>query len=54
MRMFEFQLQFAWKIFKGSIDNMYALVKVLAWCQAGAKPLPEPILTQFTDTYMWL
>ena len=37
---------------KGSIDNSHALVKVMAWCQTGAKPLPEPILTQFTDTYM--
>ena len=54
MRMFEFQLQFAWNFFKGSIDNIYALVKVMAWCQAGAKLLPEPILTQFTDTYMRL
>ena len=37
---------------KGSIDNSHALVKVMAWCQTGAKPLKEPILTQFNDTNM--
>ena len=39
-------------VLKGPIDNKSALVQVMAWCQAGDKPLPEPILTQFIDTYM--
>ena len=37
---------------KGPIDNKAVLVQVMAWHQAGNKPLPEPMLTQFTDTYM--
>ena len=34
------------------IDNKPALVQVMVWRQTGAKPLPEPMLTQFTDAYM--
>ena len=34
------------------IDNKSALAQVMAWCQTGVKPLPEPMLTQFTDAYM--
>ena len=37
---------------KGSIDNKSALVQVMAGCRAGGKPLPEPVLTHFTDAYM--
>ena len=37
---------------EGLIDNMAALVQILAWCWSGDKPLPEPMLTQFTDAYM--
>ena len=37
---------------KGPIDNRPALVQVRAWRWSGDKPLPEPILTQFTDAYM--
>ena len=29
-----------------------ALVQVMAWRRTGVKPLPEPMLTQFTDAYM--
>ena len=38
---------------KGPIDNKSALVQVMAWRRTGDKPLPEPMLTQFTDAYMW-
>ena len=34
------------------IDNEPALVQVLAWRLFGAKPLPELMMTQFTDVYM--
>ena len=34
---------------KGPIDNKSVLVQVIAWCRRGEKPLPEPMLTQFTD-----
>ena len=37
---------------KGQIDNDSAFVQVMTWCQFGDKPLSEPMLTEFTDTYM--
>ena len=37
---------------KGPIDNKSALVQVMAWRRTGDKPLPEPMLTHFTDAYM--
>ena len=37
---------------KGTIDNKSALVQVMDWRRTGDKPLPEPMMTQFTDTYM--
>ena len=37
---------------RGPIDYKWALVQVIACCLFGVKPLPEPMLTQFTDTSM--
>ena len=37
---------------EGSIDNKAALVQVMPWHQTGDKPLPEPMMAQFTDAYM--
>ena len=37
---------------RGPIDNNPALVQVMAWRRTGDKPLPELMLTQFTDAYM--
>ena len=37
---------------KGPINNDSTLVEVMEWYQIGDKPLPKPLLTQFTDTYM--
>ena len=34
------------------VDNKSAFVQVMAFCQTGDKPLPEPMPTQFTDTYV--
>ena len=34
------------------IDNKPALVQVMTWRRPGDKPLPETMLTQFTDVYM--
>ena len=34
------------------IDNKLALVQEMAWRRTGDKPLPEPMMTQFTDAYM--
>ena len=39
-------------VLEGHIDRKSALVEVMAWHWAGKKTLPEPMLTQFTDTYM--
>ena len=36
---------------RSPIDNKPGLVQVMAWRQTGDKPLPEPMLTQFTDAY---
>ena len=38
---------------RSPIDNKAALVQVMAWRRTAAKPLPEPMLTQFPDAYMW-
>ena len=38
---------------RSPIDNKPALVQVTAWCRTGDKPLPETMLIQFTDAYMW-
>ena len=37
---------------KGPIDYKSALVQVMAWHRTGEKPLPELMLTQFTDAYI--
>ena len=29
---------------KGQINNMPALVKIMAWCRPGDKPLSEPMM----------
>ena len=38
---------------KGPIDNILALVEIMAWRQIGDKPLSEPMLTRPIDAYMW-
>ena len=37
---------------KGSINNILALVQIMAWRRTGDKPLSEPMMTQFNDAYM--
>ena len=37
---------------RGSINNIPALVQIMAWRQPGAKPLSEPETVQFTDAYI--
>ena len=39
-------------VLRSTIDNKSALVQVMACYWTGDKPLPEPMLTQFTDAYM--
>ena len=37
---------------KGPIDNIPAMIQIMAWHRTGDNPLPEPMLTQFPDAYM--
>ena len=37
---------------RGLINNIPALVQIMAWHRSGDKPLFEPMLTQFTDACM--
>ena len=37
---------------RSPIDNMLALVQVMAWCRTGDESLPEPMMTQLIDAYM--
>ena len=37
---------------RGPINNIPALVEIMAWCRPGDKPLSEPVTAQFTDAYM--
>ena len=37
---------------KGPIDNKSSLVQEMAWCWAGNRPFPQPMLAQFPDPYM--
>ena len=39
-------------VLRSPIENRSALVQVMAWRRKGDKPLPEQMLTQFTDAYM--
>ena len=46
------QIQISLKLVpKSPIDNKPALVQAMAWHRTGDKPLPEPMMTQFTDSY---
>ena len=36
---------------QGPINITSTLVWVMAWCQTGNKPLPEPMMTQFNEEY---
>ena len=37
---------------RSPIDNKPALVRVMAWRRISDKPLPELMMTLFTDAYM--
>ena len=40
MKMFEFRLKFHWSLFpKGPINNIPALIQIMAWRRPGDKPL---------------
>ena len=37
---------------KGPINNIPALVQIMAWRRPGDKPLSEPMMADFTEAYM--
>ena len=37
---------------KGSINNIAALVQIMAWRRLGDNQLSEPMMAYFTDVYM--
>ena len=37
---------------KGPVNNIPALVQIMAWRRTGDKPLSEPMVTKFADTYI--
>ena len=41
-------------ILMGATDNNSALVYIMVWRRIGDKPLSEPMMTRFTDTYVAL
>ena len=45
MNMYEFLLKCQWSLFvKVPINDIPALVQILAWCRSGHKPLSEPVM----------
>ena len=53
MKMYEFFIEISLKFVpKGPINNIPALVQIIAWCSSGNKPLSEPMMAKFTNTYM--
>ena len=45
MKMFEFRLKYHWSLFlKDPINNILALVQIMAWCRPGDKPLSEAMM----------
>ena len=45
MKMYEFRLRFHWNLFlKFQVNNMPALVQIMAWSRPGDKPLCEPMI----------
>ena len=52
MKMCEFYLKLAKFVPKDPINNILALVQIMAWRRPGDKPLAEPVLTRFTGAYM--
>ena len=45
MKMLEFRLRFHWSLFlMGPINNIPALVQIMAWHRSGDKPLSEPMM----------
>ena len=44
IKMHEFCLRFYWSLFLVPINNIPALVQIMAWCRPGDKPWSEPMM----------
>ena len=54
MKMFEFRLKLKLKFVpKGPINNIPALVQIMAWRRSGDKPLSEPMMVSL-PTHIWV
>ena len=53
MKIYEFRFKFSLKFVPmGPINNIPALVKIMAWRRQGDKPLSEPTVAYFADAYL--
>ena len=53
MKMFKYSIEISFDfVSNGPIENMPAMVQVMAWRRTGDKPLSEPVMTEFNNTYM--
>ena len=48
MKMYEFWLTFHWSLFLRAINNIQALVQIMAWRRPGDKPLSEPVIVRLS------
>ena len=52
MKMYELRLKFHWRLFpRVKINNIPALVQIMAWRRPGEKPLSEPIMVTYWRIY---
>ena len=56
LKMVAFLLIFSWKCLfpRFQLTKRSPLVLAMGWYRSGAKPLPDPMMTQFTDSYLGL
>ena len=47
-----FWFKFHLSVLTFATDNKSALIPVMSWCRAGAKPFSDPMMTWCTDAYM--
>ena len=47
MKMLEFRISLKF-VPKGPINNILALVQIMAWCPSGDKPLSEPMMVSLS------
>ena len=52
MKIFEIPIKISMKFVpKGPINNIPAMVQMMAWCRPGDKPLSEPMMVSYRRIY---